>query len=1112
MEGGVDAVAQDKAFKQVHAWFAEAVDRAVKDLPAAERDALKKVLWSLTDPKNPALAPPPNTPSSFNKPTTSGKSLSVAAIVVGEVIVGIDPLKKAIDAIGGGNIGEAKDAIKVVVDQIKSAIDNAGIHSSAFGLGKLLLTLSDDIKTTPASTPVANKLAEAIAGTTSQANRETTSALVGVQTVILGGVLDKAFGGEVALTNWAKFVNSQIAPPPGPPPKIELPFIPGTQKIAFKNFDPAKGLVVGLDALIQKEKAVGNHKLAFALGASGDLQVLWDGSAPAISESNTKPLGMSLDVAIRKSSVENGAISIPDPAGAPLVRLQIDELGAGLSLKKPSGAGQLAPSVNLRAKGGKIIIKVDDSLLSQVMGDDITVDFDIEMLADAAGGIRLKNGTGLRVNLPITALPAGPFKLQLITFAVEPKDNFAEIETELSISAGVDIGPFKAAVERIGAKLVITVADGTPELEFKPPTGLGLSLDAGVVMGGGFLSLDPELGEYKGALELKIATISVKALGLLNTKRPPGNNWSLLLLIYGNFPPIQLSWGFTLTGVGGLIGVQHTTDTNAMSQSLGDGGLDAVLFPQDVSSNAPQIFQTLKTLFPFKPGGFIIGPMVEIGWGTPSLVIIRAGVLIEASQIALLGQLVIQVPPLVDKQLAILRLQLDFVGVIVFDPFKIGFDGKLRDSRVALITLTGQFAFRAAFGDKPTFLLSAGGFHPRFADIPPDIPSPFARIGAGFDIGIVGVSIKVYFAITAATVQGGAELKVWADVGVASFDGGLGFDAIFYLKPKFYFEVDFRAWANAQAFGIEFGVRVEGMLKGPGRWRIRGVGRVDLGWLLGSVSVSFDESWGSDTDTPLVREHAFNLLTLEASKRENWSVQLPSANESYCTFAKREGEKDILAHPLAALAFTQTRVPLGVKLDKVGDAAVDGPHTLDIDDITFVDSDAHAAPKVKKEQFAASQFFKMSDEDRLGKPSFEAMAAGRDFGLEDFVAGPSIASPVDWETRDLSPKVGNFGSLTSKILATHLFGQANAAAQWMVAHGAVARAGLRELDDMLPQDVAPIVVRDAVPAAVTGITDQQATLEQAFDGIWAAETGLASAAGSQRAAEQVQVAELFEIV
>ena len=1111
-------MADDKAFKRVHAWFAQAVDESLKDIPdAAQRTALKKMLWSLTDPQNPAVGPPQADPSAFNNASVSGKSLSVAAIVVGEVIVGIEPLKKAIDAIGAGDIAAARDAIKVIIEQIKNAVNSAGFYSSSFGLGKLLLTLTDDIK--PQEPPDASKpIADKLAGLTNPANaaeRMRTSSTMGVQTVILGGVLDKAFGGEQAIKDWVKFAVSTIPPPPLPLPPFKMKDNPAADpnaggQIQIKNFDPLHGVVVAMSGKLKKEKVDGPRKVVVDLEAKGDVQILWDGSSPAVSEGPTA-LGISLDVSVQKASGDNGAISVPDPAGNPVVRLQVDELGGGVSLTKPSGGNQLAPSVNLRAKGGKIIITIDDSLLKEVLGEKIEVEFDIEAMADAAGGFRLKNGTGLRVNLPIKKLPTGPFKLQLITFGIEPKDNFAVVEIELSVSASLDLGPFKASVERIGAKLAITVADGTPQLKFKPPTGLGMSLDAGPVKGGGFLSLDPELGEYKGALELKIASIGVKALGLLNTKRPPGNNWSLLLLIFGNFPPIQLSWGFTLTGIGGLIGVQHTADTNAMAKQLGSGGLDAVLFPKDVAGNAPQIFETLKTLFPFKPGGFIIGPMIEVGWGTPSLVAIRAGVLIEASQIAILGQLVIQVPPLVDKQLAILRLQIDFVGVIVFDPFKIAFDGKLRDSRVAFITLTGQFAFRAAFGDKPTFLISAGGFHPRFADIPPDIPVPFDRIGAGFSIGPIGVSVKVYFAVTSATVQAGSEVKVWADFGVASFDAGLGFDAICYLAPKFYFEVDFRAWAHAQAFGIEFGVSVEGLLKGPGRWRLRGVGEIDLGFF-GSVSIEFDESWGEDTDTPLIKENAYALLQKEAGKRDNWSVQLPGAGESLATFAKREGEKDPLAHPIASLAFTQRRMPLGVKLDKIGDAVVEGSNKLDIVDLTFPYSDAHAVASAKKEQFAAAQFFKLSDDDKLGKPSFEAMAAGRDFGLDEFVAGPAVESPVTWETRDLSPQTGFLNGIASELQNAHLFGRDNATAQWMIASGAVARSGLRELEAMLPADAVPLVVRDAVPTAVTQKAGQQAAVNRSYAGVWLAEGALAQAAATPRVAEQIQVAELFELM
>ena len=193
--------------------------------------------------------------------------------------------------------------------------------------------------------------------------------------------------------------------------------------------------------------------------------------------------------------------------------------------------------------------------------------------------------------------------------------------------------------------------------------------------------------------------VDVKAIALLNTHSEAG--FSLLLLIFGQFPAIQLSFGFTLTGVGGLIGVQHTASPPALSQALSAGQLDAVLFPDNPVANAPQIINTLRTMFPVKAGGFIIGPMLELGWGTPSLVTVRLGLLIEASQFTLLGQAIVQMPPLVSADLALLYLRLDFVGSVVFDPLRIAFDAKLIHSRVALISITGQFAFRARVRRSP---------------------------------------------------------------------------------------------------------------------------------------------------------------------------------------------------------------------------------------------------------------------------------------------------------------------------------------------------------------------------------------------------------------------------
>jgi len=1120
----------DKAFEQVHAWFVQAIDAAVQAVPdapgpnpGAARQALRQVLWSLADPADRANVPPAADPAAFHQPGIAGESLSIAALVAGEALGAIDPLKKLIDALDAGALGEAQAAVAALVAQVRAVVDGARATPSAFGLGKLLLAVSGDSgQPLPAGNALkAPKLAGVFA--TTQAGREAAHTALGVNTLLLGVVLDTAFATAPGQTakDWAGFAGDTVL---GAGQNVLMGYVPGVRdassaRIAIEGFDPARGLRVAFSGGLDVKRADGpSREIVLAASASGAAEFRWDGPSPRLMASNgpADSLGLALDIALRKTGGNAGAVSIPAPEGNPAVRLQLDELGASLRLAKPAGGGQLAPQLSLRAKNGKLVVRITDALLAQVLGPEVSVEFSIEALADATGGLRLKDGTRLRVNLPIQALPTGPFKLQLITLAIEPKDGFARVETELSVSAGVDLGPFKASVERLGARLVITTADGDAQLLFKPPTGLGLALDGGVVKGGGFLSFDPDLGEYKGALELKFAGIGIKALGLLNTKRPPGNNWSLLLLIFGNFPPIQLSWGFTLTGVGGLIGVQHTADTGAMAQQLGGGGLDAVLFPQDVANNAPQIFETLKTLFPFKPGGFVVGPMLEVGWGTPSLVSLRLGVLIEASQIAILGQLVVQVPPLVDKSLAILRLQVDFVGVIVFDPFKIAFDGKLRDSRVAFITLTGQFAFRAAFGDKPTFLISAGGFHPRFADIPPDIPMPFDRIGAGFSIGIIGVSVAGYFAVTAATVQAGFELKAWGDIGIASFDAGLGFDAICYLQPKFYFEVDFRAWAHAEAFGIGFGVSLSGLLAGPGRWRIRGVGEVDLGFF-GSVEIEFDEAFGDDEDTPLVEVDAMKLLLDEVKQRDNWSVALPAGGEGWVTVRQREGEQSPIAHPLAALVFTQRKLPLRRTLAKVGDGRPKADNRFDIGGLTFNDALVPGITRqTQQEHFAAAQFFKLSDDEKLTAPSFERMDAGEKLGADDFAFDPAalVSAPVDWESRDLSPEPAHRewwldGRALGIVASSHAYARNPARADWMLRTGAVARSGLRAAERLRPADARPLTVAEQAPLVVADKARAQATSATLHGGFWAAREALGR--GGAVLAEEQQLLEQHEL-
>jgi hypothetical protein len=599
--------------------------------------------------------------------------------------------------------------------------------------------------------------------------------------------------------------------------------------------------------------------------------------------------------------------------------------------------------------------------------------------------------------------------------------------------------------------------------------------------------------------------IGVKAIGLLSTKNPGG--WSLLLIITAQLPSIQLGFGFTLTGVGGLLGVQHTINTPALSSGLSTGSLDSFLFPQNPIANAPQIINQLRTIFPFKVGGFIIGPMLELGWGTPSLVTARIGVLIEPSQIVIVGQVIVQLPPLIDKSLALLYLQMDIAGGVVFDPLKFWLDGLLRDSRVLFISLTGQFAFRALFGDKPSFLISAGGFHPRFTDIPPDIPAPFQRVGAEFSIGIVGMEFKGYFAVTSATVQGGSSMRVWGDVGIAAFEGGFEFNAIIYLVPKFRFEVDIHVWAGVEVFGIDFAsVDIYGLLAGPGRWHIVGRATIHTPWPLPDFDFEVDETWGEDRETTVRKLRLVDELKKELEGLDetgtpvNWSAVLPVANDGFVTLVKLPPAPGLLAHPNSLLQFVQKRMPLAKALNKLGSDAIEGEKQIAIEMLSF-GSISKPADRKLDDNFPVGQFIDMKEDDLLGKPSFERFESGFEVGQRDYQIGTPKPEKFDYEEVNLSTPaestiIGALGLFTGGAMA------------WALDNGAAGRSPLRYKAQRRPeQDVKITVNPPPLQTMDTGTgTMAGASLDgRAAQSFWHAQD-VAMAAG-----QGVEVVEAFEL-
>jgi hypothetical protein len=1065
----------DKIFLRAFRWFQAAVDTLEADIPLNAgpvaladplTDAIRTQLGLELDKTAATIDP-----SAFAATRAAAESLALATLVTGETLAALKTLGEVLADLQAGSIG--LDNLAKVIRQIDRILGaDPGKPPSAYSIAKLLLILSGDADE-PENRPPARKLINLLQGAElSDAQVEEPQMILGLAVMAVGTIIDRAFG---------------TTSPGGPVPAAPLA-LPGPGKVT-KTYSVAGAagkkldLTLGFDADALPASPATlfarlDSSLATSEGVGGDfrLSLVADNAFTVAFE--LPPLVPLPDPMPRPSfsgNVEVGITFGRKSAASPLLlgpatgtHFSIGELTGGIFLKNTE------PRVEFDLKDSKLLLKIgDDPFLGAVIGDSIEVALAFGLVADTAGGLRLKDGTGLKATIPLEKIPSSPVQIPFLTFELMKADGLNRFDVELSGSFQVQIGPFAGSIDRLGTKLNLqNMLNGVAQAAWnlKPPSGAGMSLDAGVVKGGGFLLFDPDRGEYGGILDIKLMAIGVKAIGLLSTKNPAG--WSLLLVITAQLPPIQLGFGFTLTGVGGLLGVQHTVSVDALSTGLSTGALDSFLFPENPIANAPQIINQLRTVFPFKAGGFVIGPMLELGWGTPGLVTARVGVLIEASQIVFVGQVILQLPPLVDKALALLRLQVDFAGGIVFDPLKIWFDGVLRDSRVLFISLTGQFAFRAIFGDTPSFLISAGGFHPKFTDIPPGVPSPFQRVGAEFSIGIVGMQFKGYFAVTSATVQGGASMRVWGIVGIATFEGGFEFNAIIYLTPKFRFETDIHIYAGVEVFGLDFAsVDITGMLAGPGRWHIAGRATIHTPWPLPDFSFHVDEKWGEDRETIVRKLRLADELKAELEKAANWSAQLPLAGDAFATFAKLpappEGETSLLAHPNAVLQFVQKRMPLAKTLDKLGSDSIDGEKSIDIDKVVF--GTIEKAPDRRlDDNFPAAQFLKLDEDDLLAKPSFGRFGAGLEVGQRDYQFGANQPEVYDYEEVNLSSKnVEPTITLAGLLELGHL--------HWALEHGAAGRSDLRRAAKLRPElpvkinvDPPPLKLLDADAGTMAG--------------------------------------------
>ncbi len=637
-----------------------------------------------------------------------------------------------------------------------------------------------------------------------------------------------------------------------------------------------------------------------------------------------------------------------------------------------------------------------DGFISKLLGDiKVEADFDLLMGVSSERGFYFGGSSALEVRIP-THLELGPVTLEGITIALKLKDGKIPVTTGVDIKA--ELGPLVAVVQNIGIISTFSFPDDNSgnlgplqmDIGFKPPNGIGLSLDTGVIKGGGFLYLDFDKGEYFGALELSLQnTFALKAIGIINTKMPDGSDgFAMLILITAEFTPIQLSYGFTLNGVGGLLALNRSTDLDALRTGVRTGAVSSILFPKDIVANITRIISDLKSVFPIVEAHFIIAPMGKIGWGTPTLISLEIGIILDIPKPAfvIIGVLRCILPT---EEAAILKLQVNFAGGIDFNAGLIWFDASLFDSSLLVFTLSGDMALRIGWND-PVFVISVGGFHPAFNEVPSDLVG-MKRIMLSLLSGEnPRLNAQIYFAITSNTIQSGAKVELYAAAAGFNIYGYLGYDLLVQFNPFYFIAQIYAGLALRSGTSVLAGLSVRCELSGPTPWNANGEASLKI--LFFKITVGFNTTWGEDAPTqPLETEDVLQLVLDALEDDRNWKADFPNNTNLTVTLKQIElAENKIIVHPFGILSASQKVVPLDLDINKFG-------NKKPLDDTRFSIEYTGSREDVK-EEFAIANFQKLDDSKKLSRKSFEKMKSGLKFATGDAThSGNIIQKEVNYE-------------------------------------------------------------------------------------------------------------------
>lgn len=594
-----------------------------------------------------------------------------------------------------------------------------------------------------------------------------------------------------------------------------------------------------------------------------------------------------------------------------------------------------------------------------------------------------------------------------------PAGFIALASARLDLSAGFELPGVTAKAQRFGVDVAASfslVRQGNllgGYLLVEPPRPrapevIAVSLQ-GPLPGGGYLEHSPQTNTYRGAIGVDLGFVVVAGFASIS----PGDPISVVAILSASFrPPIQLSFGFTLVGVGGVVGVNRGMNREALQEATFSGAIGSMFFPRDPVAEAPSVLPALDRCFPVRPGDFFAGPMLKLGWGTPTIVSATVAVIAGTPGVMILGRFAVSLP-CEDVPFAV--LQATVIGV--FDASGVSIFGSLVNSHVGPITLDGDACFVLTSGDDATMALSVGGFHPQYKR-PPGI-TQMKRLRAELSpLPFASISIEGYCAVTSDSVQFGAGVRMSCDLAVAAVEGSASFDALIYFSP-FRFVVDFRGAISVELLGVRIcSIGLSAHISGPGRWLI--AGEVTVGILWWDVDVPIEISWGDAPPEPLATERPIELLRAEVGKPENWSPDGSGDLAAWVVLAPIAAESGATGalSAVGGLTFVQQAVPLDREISRLGGRKLPAPETARV-------TVNGAVPNLDR-RFPAGLFFERNEAELLSGQGLVGARAGVSAEASARVVGKQQPKRLDFEDLILEPDSGLFVKLTSPLSAAEL--------------------------------------------------------------------------------------------